>query len=91
MLELELRARDEVLVNANGTIHLAAASKQVAQGEMRLDRLGLDFEDLEKHLDRLVGPVVEQVVEAAEVIRRHAGAVRLGARARVPASDVPAG
>ena len=68
----EVGAGDEVLVDRDGAIDLATLAKQVAEREMRLDRLAVDLEHLDEDLDGLVGLLVEQVVDALEVVRGEA-------------------
>src|SRR5690606_4138982 len=44
----EVRASDDVLVNANGTVDLAAPPEQAAEREVRLDRAVVDAHHLEE-------------------------------------------
>ena len=74
----EIRTRDEVLVHADRAIDLAATAEQVAEREMRFDGVAVDFGELEEDFDRLVLLLVEQVVEAAEVVRRQLAHARAG-------------
>ena len=67
LLVAQAGARHEALVQADRAIDLAAAAEQVAERELRLDRVLVDFGDLQEDLDRLVLLLVEQVVQAAEV------------------------
>ncbi len=60
-------ALDEVLMHADGPIGLAAAAKQVAQGEVQLDRLGVHLGGLQEGVDGLVWLLVEQEVESLEI------------------------
>ena len=54
-------------MQADGAVHFAAATEQMAQRELRLDRVLVDFGDLQEDFDRLVLLLVEQVVQASEV------------------------
>ena len=47
----QARARDQVLVQADGAIHLTAPAEQVAQRQMRFDRVAVVFGQLEEDLD----------------------------------------
>jgi hypothetical protein len=51
-------------VHADRAVVLAAAAEQAAEREVQLDRLGVDLHHLDEGLDRLVGLLVEQEIEA---------------------------
>src|SRR5579871_2202262 len=57
-------------MKANGTIHLAATSKQITQCQVRFDRVTVVFGQLEENLDCLVLLFIEQVIKATEIVRR---------------------
>jgi len=61
---------EQVLVHADGAVVLAAAAEQAAEREMQFDRLRVDLDHLDERLDRLVGLLVEEEVEALEVRAR---------------------
>ncbi len=64
------RAIEQVLVHADRAVDLALAAEQRAEREVQVDRLRIDLDDLDERLDRLVGLLVQQEVEAAEVRQR---------------------
>ncbi len=66
----QVRTRDQMLMHANRAIDFAAAAEQIAEREMRLDRIAIEFGQLQEYFDGLVGLLVEQIVQAAEVARR---------------------
>ena len=86
LLLAQARARDQVLVDADRTIDLAAPAEQVAEGEVGFHRIAIDVGELEEYLDRLVLLFVEQVVEAAEI----AGRQLADARPRLALAATPA-
>ena len=57
-------------MHADGAVDFAAAAEEAAQRELQLDRLRVLLGDLQERLDRLVGLLVQQEVEAAEIRRR---------------------
>ena len=61
---------EQVLVHADRAVDLAVAAEQAAEREVQVDRLRIDLHDLDERLDRLVGLLVQQEVEAAEVRQR---------------------
>ena len=64
----QVGTRDDVLMNANGPVHFAAATKQAAEREMGFDRLVVDANHLQEMLQGLVGLLVQQEVEAFQVV-----------------------
>ncbi len=66
---LQVRPRNQVLVNADGAIDLAAATIEISEREMGLDGLAVDLENLDEGLDGLIGLLVEKVVDALEIVR----------------------
>src|SRR3954466_1310091 len=70
LLRAEARSVEEVLVHADRTVVLPAPAEQAAEREVQLDRLGVDLHHLDERLDRLVGLLVQQEVEALEVRAR---------------------
>ena len=65
----QIRPRDQMLMHADRAIDLAAATEQIAEREMRLDRVAIELGELQEHFDRLVGLLVEQIVQSAEIAR----------------------
>src|SRR5581483_597594 len=63
----QIGPRDEVLVHADRSIDLAAAAKEIAERQVRLDRVAVELGELQEHFDGLVRLLVEQIIEAAEV------------------------
>ena len=63
-------------MHADRALDLAAPAEQAAQREMQLDRLRIDLHHLDEGLDRLVGLLVQQEVEALEI--RHRQRARFG-------------
>jgi hypothetical protein len=53
-------------MDANRPVHLAAASKQAAQGKVRLDRLGIHLSELQEDVDRLIGLLIQQIIQPTE-------------------------
>ena len=87
----QIRSRDQVLMHADRAIDLAAAAEQVAERQMRLDRVAVEFGELQEHLDRLVRLLVQQVIQAAEVARRQLADAARGASVRCRGGRGPAG
>src|SRR5690606_2371446 len=77
---VEVGALDEVLVDANGAVGLSPPAEQVAECEMQLDRFRIDAHDVDERVDRLVGLLVEQEVQAAEIGVGQAVALHGGGR-----------
>ena len=86
----QIGPRNQVLMHANRAIDFAATPKQIAQSEMSLDGVAVDFGELEKQLDRLVLLFIEQVVEAAEVIARQLADSRARSTLAASPSEYPA-
>src|SRR4051812_10804597 len=72
----QVGALKQVLVHADRAVVLAASAKQAAEREMQLDRLGVDFHNLDERLDRLVRLLVQQEVESLEVRARQRARLR---------------
>ena len=71
-------------MHADRALGLAAAAKQIAQGEVQFDRLRIDLHHFDESLDRLVRLLIEQEIEALEIRARQ------GARFRHQVFDVDA-
>ena len=68
----EVGALEQVLVHADRALVLAAAAEEAPEREVQLDRLRVDLHHLDERLDRLVGLLVQQEVQALEVGLRDA-------------------
>jgi hypothetical protein len=60
LVHRQVRAAQQVLVDADRAVRLAAAAKQVAEREVQLDRLGVELGDLDERVDRLVRLFVQR-------------------------------
>ena len=67
MRAAQVRPGDEVLVDADGPVRLAAAAEQAAQGEVGLHRVRVHLRHADEDLDGLVRLLVEQEVQTLEV------------------------
>lgn len=76
LLGRQVRARQQVLVHADGALGLAAAAEQVAQREVHIGRFRVQAHDLDEGVDGLVRLVVQEEVQALEIAARQAA--RLG-------------
>src|SRR6266700_3096423 len=63
----QVRALEKVAVHADRPLGLPAPAKQAPQRKMQLDGFRIDLDHLDERLDRLVGLLVEQEVQALEV------------------------
>ena len=68
LLRREVRACDDVLVDANSPVHLPTSPEKAAEREMGFDRLVVDADHFEKMFQRLIGLFVEQEVQPFQVI-----------------------
>src|SRR5712691_5493335 len=66
----QVRALEKVAVHADRPLGLPAPAKQAPQRKMQLDGFRIDLDHLDERLDRLVGLLVEQEIEALEVRAR---------------------
>ena len=57
-------------MHADRAVDLALPAEQAAQREVQVDRLRIDLDDLDERLDRLVGLLVQQEIEPAEIRQR---------------------
>jgi hypothetical protein len=64
-------------MDADGAIDLAAATEQIRQCQVGLDGLGIDLDQPNEDLDGLVLLLVEQVIEATEIVIRQSGGAAL--------------
>jgi len=76
MFLCQVGARQQVLVHADGTLCFTAAAKQVTQGEVHFHRLGVELDDFDERIDRLVRLLIEQEIESLEIAKGKAA--RLG-------------
>src|SRR5262249_37823244 len=63
-------AVEQVLVHADRAIDLALSAEEIAQREVKVDRLRVDLDDLDEGLDRLVGLLVQEEIQPAEIRQR---------------------
>ena len=68
LLRLQAGLGNDVLVEADGAVDLAAAAEQAAQRHVGLHRVLVDLGQFQEHLDGLVGLLVEEVVQALEIL-----------------------
>ena len=64
LVRRQVRAIEQVLVHADRALDLAVPAEQDAEREVQLDGLRIDLDHLDERLDRLVGLLVQQEVEA---------------------------
>ena len=57
-------------MHAYRAIDLALPAEKVAEGEMQIDRLRIDFDDLDERLDRLIRLLVQKKIEPAKIRER---------------------
>src|SRR5262245_21529780 len=76
LLLREIRTLQQILVHADRAVGLTAPSKEAAEREVEVDRGRVDFDDLDERLDRLVGLLVQQEIEAPEIRTRNAARLR---------------
>ncbi len=74
LTDRQIGAAEKILMHAYRAIRFAAAAEQVAEREMQFDGFGIELDDFDKRVDRLVQLLVEQEVEAAEIGTRQIGA-----------------
>lgn len=77
----QILARDQILMDTDGTIDLATTAEQCAERQMGLECVAVDICEFEEEVDRLVRLFLEQIVQAAQKIGMgRAGAVAPGPR-----------
>ena len=88
-LVVQVRAGDQVLVQPDGALDLAAPPHQVADHDVGLDRVGVQVDRVDEQVHGLVRLFVEQVVEALQVVPRDrlGGALLQVAPRRPPAGE----
>ena len=82
MIEFEAGPRDDVLMNTNGAIDFTAPPKQIAEGQMGLDCFAFDLDGFDEDFDGLVRPIVQEEIEAADIVRRQSSAATAPAAPR---------
>ena len=65
---VQIRPGDQVLVQADGAFDFAAPAQQVAKDDIGFDRIGVQVDHIDEQVDGLVRLLVEQVVDALEVM-----------------------
>ena len=91
LLVIQVRSLHQRLVQADRAIDFAAAAEQMAERDLGLEGVLVEFRDAQEHLDRLVGLLVEQVVEAAEIRRRQPADLAVAMAFAAAPADQPAG
>ena len=61
---------EQVLMHADRAIDLALAAKERSESKVQIDRLRIDFHDVDERFDRFVGLLVQQKIEAAKIRQR---------------------
>ena len=64
----QARSRNEILVDADSTIHFAAPAKQCPQRQMCLKGIVVDRRKVEEHLDCLVRLLAQEIVHPAQIV-----------------------
>jgi uncharacterized protein YhaN len=85
----KIGALHQRLVQADRAIDFTAATEQMAQRDLRLERVLVELGDAQEDFDRLVGLLVEQVVQAAEVRGRQAADLRVAMAFATATTDAP--
>ena len=70
LLRGQVRAVEQVLVHPDRAVDLALAAEETPEREVQIDRLRVDFDHLDERFDRLVGLLVQEEVQPAEVRQR---------------------
>ena len=65
---VEVGTCQQVLVHADRALDLAAPAKQMAQGEMGLERVVVDFRHLHEQLEGLVRAAIQHEIQTANVV-----------------------
>ena len=65
---VQIRTREQVLMDANRSLDFAAAPEQVTEREVRLERLVVDFGHLDEQLERFIGLAAQHEVQAANIV-----------------------
>ncbi len=68
MFRGQFLAREEILMNSDGALYLAAPPIQCAQRKMRLDGLRIGIHQLQKHIERPVGLLGDQVIKSRQIV-----------------------
>src|SRR3569833_3926235 len=84
-LNRQIRARKQILMNANSALGLSAPPKQTTQRKMQLGGFRIELDDLDECIDRLVGLLIQQEVQTLEI------PLRQGARLGYELRDVDSG
>ena len=84
MLRGQFLARQQILMNADRALDFAAPPIQRPQRKMRLDGLGVGIHQLQEHVERPIGLLGDQVIEAGQVIRMQFAQAMTGQRLPQP-------
>ena len=68
MLGCELVPGQQVLMNADGALDLAAPAIQRTEREMRLDGVRARIQKPQEHVERAVGLLADEVIEPGEIV-----------------------
>ncbi|ABA49950.1 hypothetical protein BURPS1710b_2989 [Burkholderia pseudomallei 1710b] len=71
----QIVAAQQILMDADRPVRLAAAAKQVAEREVQLDRFGIELRDFDERIDRFVRLFVQQEIQAAKIRARQVRAL----------------
>ena len=76
LLLRQIRARQQILVDANGSFRFATATEQIAEREVHIGRFRVLPDDFNKGVNRLIRLLVEQKIQALEIAARQAARFR---------------
>ena len=65
---VQIRPREQVLVDANRSLDFAPPPEQVAERKMGLERLVVDFGHLHEQLERFVRLAAQHEIQSAEIV-----------------------
>src|SRR5688572_6931467 len=70
---VEVRPRQQILVDADRTLHLASPAEKVTQGEMGFEGIVIDFRHLHEQLERFVRAAIQHHVQPANIVGADSG------------------
>ena len=65
---VQIRPREQILMDANRSLDFAAAPEQVTERKVRLERLVVDFGHLDEQLERFIGLAAQHEIQAANIV-----------------------